>query len=158
MFLKMTVTVFAALSAAAVLSLTGLAAEGDDSTAAAVSPETNEYYGLLTAISDIEEFIAYDEEPVTRADFIVLLVNGLGLRAYGKNVFSDVLERDYFCAAAKTAAKLGIAEGDKLRPNDVITAQEAAGMVKKACGRELDCGSGGLTKKAAAGIMCALLK
>ena len=99
-----------------------------------------------------------DETPVTRAEFIVLLVNGLGLRAYGKNVFSDVLERDWFCAAAKIAAKLGIAEGGKLRPNDVITAEEAADMVKKASGRELDCGSGKLTKQAAAGIMCALLK
>ena len=99
-----------------------------------------------------------EEIPITRADFIVLLVNGLRLRAYGKNVFDDVLERDYFCAAAKIAAKLGIVEGGKLRPNDIITAEEASEMVGKASGRNVDCGTGELTKRRAAEIMCELLK
>lgn len=73
-----------------------------------------------------------DNETVTRADFIVLLVNALGLKAYERNNFSDILPRDYFYSAAGIAKKLGIIEGDTLNPNMPVTAGDAMEMLKKA--------------------------
>lgn len=73
-----------------------------------------------------------DNSVVSRADFIVLLVNALGLKAYERNNFKDILPRDYYYEAAGTAKKLGIVSGDKLNPNAPITAAAAMDMLKKA--------------------------
>lgn len=73
-------------------------------------------------------------EHITRADFVVLLVNALGLRAYDFHHFKDVLTRDYFASAVDIAKKLGIAEGEDgyFFPRRDITAGEALDMLKKA--------------------------
>lgn len=137
MLRKMTFTVFAALSAAAVLSLTGLAAEGDDSTAAAVSPETNEYYGLLTAISDIEEFIAYDEEPVTRADFVQAFISAIGAeeRSGADLSFTDVdASSDMYGAISAAVGMSLISDSESFRPDDNITINEIYKICVTACG------------------------
>lgn len=97
------------------------------------------------------------DKKITRADFIVLLVNGLGLKAYGKNVFDDVLVTDYYCAAAVIAAKLGIVEGGKLRPHDYITAEEAANMVKNA-GFDAETTNGDFTEQEAAKMLLSAMK
>ena len=94
-----------------------------------------------------------DDKLITRSDFIVLLVNSLKLRAYGRNPFKDVLPRDYFCSAAVTAAKLGIVDGEMLRPHDIVTGEEASEMLKKAGKNGVECGTGKLLKKTAAKIM-----
>lgn len=73
-----------------------------------------------------------DNETVTRADFIVLLVNALGLKAYERDNFKDILPRDYFYKAAGIAKKLGIVEGEKLNANAPITAGDAMEMLKRA--------------------------
>lgn len=72
-------------------------------------------------------------ETITRADFVVLLVNALGLHAYERNNFSDVKRTDYYYDAVGIAKKLGIAAAadNKFRPKDIITFTEAACMVKK---------------------------
>lgn len=71
-------------------------------------------------------------EVLNRADFIVLLVAALGLKAYGKNTFKDVLNVDYFCNALIIAAKHGIIDGEEFRPYSSITAAEANDMLKRA--------------------------
>lgn len=73
-----------------------------------------------------------DNTTVTRADFIVLLVNALGLRAYERDNFKDILPRDYYYEAAGIAKKLGIVEGDKLNPDAPVTAGDAMDMLKRA--------------------------
>jgi hypothetical protein len=73
-----------------------------------------------------------DNEAVSRADFIVLLVSALNLKAYERDNFKDILPRDYYYEAAGIAKKLGIVDGDKLNPNAPITAQAAMDMLKKA--------------------------
>lgn len=73
-----------------------------------------------------------DNSAVSRADFIVLLVNALNLRAYERNNFKDILPRDYYFKAAGIAKKLGIVSGDTLNPNSSITAGDAMEMLKKA--------------------------
>ncbi|MCC8170026.1 MAG: hypothetical protein LIO59_06670 [Oscillospiraceae bacterium] len=73
-----------------------------------------------------------DNAIVSRADFIVLLVNALGLRAYERDNFKDILPRDYYYEAAGIAKKLGIVEGENLNPEALITAGDAMDMLKRA--------------------------
>lgn len=97
---------------------------------------------------------------ISRADFIVLLVNTLKLRAYERENFSDVYPRDYFAKAAGVAKKLGIAEGTlgRFNPHAPITAEAAVEMINRA-GCECFCMSEGeLTKRSAAKIVIELLR
>lgn len=73
-----------------------------------------------------------DTQTVTRADFIVLLVNALGLKAYFDDNFSDILRRNYYYNAAGIAKKLGIVKGDTLNPEKSVTAKDAMEMLKNA--------------------------
>ncbi|MDO5398313.1 MAG: S-layer homology domain-containing protein [bacterium] len=72
-----------------------------------------------------------DNSLVTRADFIVLLVNALNLKAYERSNFNDILPRDYYYEAAGIAKKLNIVTGDTFNPDKPITAGEATEMLKK---------------------------
>lgn len=97
---------------------------------------------------------------ISRADFTVLLVNALGLKAYERENFSDVYPRDYFAKAVGIAKKLGIAEGTlgRFNPRAPMTAETAVEMLNRA-GRECFCMSEGeLTKRSAAKIVQELIK
>lgn len=72
---------------------------------------------------------------VTRADFIKLLVSGLGLTAKVDSNFSDVSPTDYYYEAAGIAKKLGITggiDGSRLNPRAYITRQDMMVMVHQA--------------------------
>ncbi|MBQ9766288.1 MAG: S-layer homology domain-containing protein [Lachnospiraceae bacterium] len=98
-------------------------------------------------------------EPIKRADFVVLLVNALGLRAYERKNFADVSRTDYYYDAVGIAKKLGIvdASDNNFRPKDVITFAEAASMVKKVnAAVEVADGDAPMTKKDAAALLLGL--
>lgn len=99
------------------------------------------------------------DEIISRADFVVLLVQALGLCAYDREGFSDVSDRDYFFSAVNTAKKLGIAEGTlgRFNPYAPMTAEAAVEMIKKA-GHNCFCMTEGeLTRRHAARIVLELL-
>lgn len=99
------------------------------------------------------------DEIISRADFVVLLVEALGLRAYERENFTDVSNRDYYSAAIGTAKKLGLIEGTlgKFNPLLPMTAEAAVEMIKKA-GLNCFCMTEGeLTRRHAARIVLELL-
>lgn len=72
---------------------------------------------------------------VTRADFLLLLVNTLGLTASFEGNFSDVVRSDYYYEALGTAKKLGICEGtgDNLfNPRAEISRQDMMTLAARA--------------------------
>ena len=99
------------------------------------------------------------DDAISRADFIVLLVEALGLKAYERDNFTDVSIKDYFFAAVGTAKKLGIIEGTlgRFNPNLPMTAEAAVEIIKKA-GHNCFCMTEGeLTRRHAARIVLELL-
>ncbi len=69
---------------------------------------------------------------ITRADFIKLLVNGLGLSANVDSNFNDINTTDYYYEAVGIARKLGITEGagdNTFNPKASITRQDMMVMV-----------------------------
>ncbi len=99
------------------------------------------------------------DEPISRADFVVLLVAALGLLAYERENFTDVSNNDYFATAVGTAKKLGIIEGTlgRFNPHAPMTAEAAVEMIKKA-GHNCFCMTEGeLTRRHAARIVLELL-
>jgi len=104
--------------------------------------------------------IADKDKELSRADFIVLVVNALGLAAYERNNFSDVLTRDYFANAVSIAKKLGIVKGvdNRIKPREIITVDEAVDIISKASGKNISTDkSGNLTKGTAAELITAAL-
>lgn len=102
----------------------------------------------------------YDNVPISRADFTVLLVRALKLHAYERESFADVYPRDYYYEAVCTAKKLGIAEGNlgRFTPDAPITAEAAVEMINRA-GRECFLMTDGeLSKRSAAKIVLELLR
>ncbi len=100
------------------------------------------------------------DKTVTRADFIVLLVEAMKLKAYEFHNFTDILRRDYYYNATAIAKKLGIADGvdGRLEPKKTITVGEALEMIRRA-GAIAACGSNAdapLTKKTAARLVLGL--
>ena len=80
--------------------------------------------GIIEGTSETE---FSPEEPITRADFLVLLVRTLGLNADFTGNFSDTSPSDYYYEALGIAKQLGIsngAEGNSFHPQDPITRQE----------------------------------
>lgn len=74
-------------------------------------------------------------ENISRADFIILLVKGLGLTAKVDSNFSDVSKKDYYYEAVGIARKLGITTGvggNRFNPKASITRQDMMVMVDKA--------------------------
>ncbi len=93
---------------------------------------------------------------MNRADFIVLVINALDLSAYERNNFSDVLTRDYFADAVGIAKKLEIVKSDDnmLHPKEIISVQEACGIISRAAGKDISCDkAGNLTKGTAAELI-----
>jgi hypothetical protein len=72
------------------------------------------------------------DDTMTRADFVVLVVNALKLHAYERNNFADVKRVDYYNEAVGIAKKLGLVSGELFRPKDAIIAVDAFDILKKA--------------------------
>ncbi|MFF2886113.1 DUF4855 domain-containing protein [Paenibacillus sp. NPDC057967] len=73
--------------------------------------------------------------PVTRADFILMLVNMLGLRAEIDSTFADVQPKDYYYDAVSIAKQLGIVtgvNGANFAPREPISRQDAMVMLTRA--------------------------
>ncbi|NQX62687.1 S-layer homology domain-containing protein [Paenibacillus qinlingensis] len=72
---------------------------------------------------------------ITRADFLKLLVETLGLSAEVEGNFDDVQPSDYYYEEARLARQLGISAGvgnNKLNPQDFISRQDMMVMVERA--------------------------
>lgn len=72
---------------------------------------------------------------ITRADFLKLLVETLGLHAEVEGNFDDVQPADYYYEEAGVARQLGISAGvgnNKLNPKDFISRQDMMVMVERA--------------------------
>ena len=97
---------------------------------------------------------------ISRADFIVLLVDALNLHAYERDNFSDVSPTAYYSQAAGIAKKLGICEGalGKFNPTSPMTAEAAVEMIKRTGHECFLMSEGELTRRSAAKIMLELLK
>jgi hypothetical protein len=70
---------------------------------------------------------AEKKDSVTRAEFIQLLVDGLGLQADVQNNFADVREEDSFYREVGIAKKLGISDGawdGSFRPRSELSRQD----------------------------------
>ena len=72
------------------------------------------------------------ETPISRADFIVLLVSALQLNAYERENFYDVKPNAYYYHAVGVAKKLGLVEEVKFSPELGMTAEAAIEIMKKA--------------------------
>ncbi|RJE85216.1 DUF4855 domain-containing protein [Paenibacillus sp. 1011MAR3C5] len=73
--------------------------------------------------------------PVTRADFILMLVNMLDLRAEFASTFADVKPGDYYYDAVSIAKQLGIVSGvneGSFAPRDPVSRQDALVMLTRA--------------------------
>jgi hypothetical protein len=74
-------------------------------------------------------------EQVSRADFIVMLVRALDLKADVSSAFSDVQSQDYYYDAVSIAKQLGVVtgvDGDRFAPQGKITRQDMVVMAARA--------------------------
>lgn len=74
-------------------------------------------------------------QQVSRADFILMLVRGLDLKADADSSFSDVQTTDYYYEAVGIAQKLGIVTGvnsSQFNPKDKISRQDMMVMAARA--------------------------
>ncbi|MCG8502419.1 MAG: S-layer homology domain-containing protein [Firmicutes bacterium] len=72
---------------------------------------------------------------ITRADFMVLLVRTLGLRAETDETFKDINRSDYYYDAVAIGKKLGIAKGaadGRFNPEDEISRQDMMTLAARA--------------------------
>jgi hypothetical protein len=104
--------------------------------------------GIFTNIAKIS---FYPGKAISRADFLVYLINALGLTSEFNINFSDVKKSDYFYNAAGIAKKLGISQGtgnNKFEPDSPVSRQDLMVLAARALR------AAGLTIKAPpAGIM-----
>ncbi|RAV06437.1 S-layer homology domain-containing protein [Paenibacillus sp. YN15] len=86
-------------------------------------------------IQGVSESAFAPGEPVTRADFLMLLVNALELAAEPGGSFADVEENAYYAEAVGIARRLGIAEGaddNRFHPETPISRQDIFTLVARA--------------------------
>lgn len=79
------------------------------------------------------------DAPITRGEMAVILDKVMGYQKTGNNTFSDLDQNFYTDAVLKVnAAGVMVGDGDKLRPKDYISRQEAAVMLGRAgyCGKQ----------------------
>jgi len=76
------------------------------------------------------------EDPVTRAQFVTLIVKALGLEMNpAKAAFTDLNSNDWYAGAVGTAVEAGIINGyadGTFRPNNCITREEVAAIIVQA--------------------------
>ncbi|MBP3360399.1 MAG: hypothetical protein J6N52_06070 [Clostridia bacterium] len=103
----------------------------------AASADSGEAHGLVNALTECAEYMPEDSEKVSRALFIRAVVETLGLdtKLIASADFNDIQAGDenYKYAAAAVTYSL-ISNSEKFRPQDVITAQEAAKICVNVCG------------------------
>ena len=88
--------------------------------------------GVIEGISE-KEFAPSSD--TTRADFLLLLVKTLGLKASFDSIFSDVSDTAYYYEAVGTAKILGIVDGTgngEFKPNETILRQDMITMCERA--------------------------
>ncbi len=88
--------------------------------------------GIISGVSNTEY---YPASAITRADFLSLLMNTLGLTQKADSSFDDVKESDYYYDAVATAKKLGITNGtgnNKFNPKAGITRQDMIVLAERA--------------------------
>lgn len=88
--------------------------------------------GIINGMSPTE---FKPEQSISRADFVLLLIRGLGLKAPEGKGFADVSSNDYYYEGLMTAQKLGIVTGQPdglYHPNASITRQEMFVMAVRA--------------------------
>jgi pullulanase len=86
-------------------------------------------------VSGISDTRFAPERNVTRAEFAILLVRALGIKAEGQTKFKDVMATEAYSAYIATANRLGIVNGRSetiFAPNATITREEMAVMIIKA--------------------------
>ncbi|MFX6622228.1 S-layer homology domain-containing protein, partial [Acinetobacter baumannii] len=72
---------------------------------------------------------------ITRADFITLLVRGLGLSATVQSNFEDIQRSAYYYEPVGIAKRLGIANGtgnNRFNPNEPITREDMMVLIARA--------------------------
>jgi O-glycosyl hydrolase len=75
------------------------------------------------------------DQNITRADFVILLVRALGLKADHTSNFADVSQEDYYYEAVGIAKKLGIISGfedGSFQPKSEITRQDMMVIIARA--------------------------
>ncbi|HWO98985.1 MAG TPA: S-layer homology domain-containing protein [Bacillus sp. (in: firmicutes)] len=80
-------------------------------------------------------------DSITRAQFVKILVNALGLKNSGQALsFGDVHESDWFYPYVQTAASLGITTGSHglFKPNEQIKRDQMAAMIYRASHLQLN--------------------
>ncbi|MBQ7573213.1 MAG: hypothetical protein IJT23_03050 [Clostridia bacterium] len=109
-------------------SLADFSVFGADTEVNTNSEINDEYYGLISSISDAEEYLPYDSQTVTRGEFIEAFVSAMGFsKSIGKDIsFSDVQSGTYLYDALSIAVGAGlIGDGDNFRQDDAIKINEA---------------------------------
>lgn len=88
--------------------------------------------GIINGKSDVE---FAPGTPITRAEYITLLMKTLGLSAASEAAFDDVKTSDYFYQEVMMAKALGIVEGkdgNLFSPNEELTRQDMMTMTSRA--------------------------
>ena len=87
-------------------------------------------------ISESEDFRYYPQRNVTRAEFIKMLVEGLGINEINQLPLPpDVTEKDWYYPYIMKAIGVGLVFGNEdgfIRPNDTITREELAAITQRA--------------------------
>lgn len=86
-------------------------------------------------IGGVSETAFAPGEPIARADFLLLLVRALELRAEADGSFADVADGAYYAEAVGIARKLGIAdgmEGNRFLPEAAISRQDIFTLAARA--------------------------
>ena len=109
----------------------------DDTTPSYQSNKYEEATKLLNALLDGEALFSEETEDVTRGEFLhaLLTVLNTDIKIEVNQIFSDVPAEHTYASDVYMATELGlIYAGDSFRPDDIITAAEAAKIAVNAVG------------------------
>ncbi|CAM3606728.1 S-layer homology domain-containing protein [Marinicrinis lubricantis] len=90
--------------------------------------------GIIQGTSELSGTFS-PEAQISRADFLILLVKALGLKAQADHSFADIRPTDYYYEAVGIAKKLGISYGDEnalFHPRAEITRQDMIVLTARA--------------------------
>ena len=92
--------------------------------------------GSRMVISGVGGGMFEPDRDITRAEFAVIMVNGLGLKpGTGKNPFKDVSDGSRYLGFIETAYEYGLISGygtDIFKPDDKITREQAMAIIARA--------------------------
>ena len=107
------------------------------------------YRGVQSGLLDPCVMHMHPFEPICRAAFIQLLFKAAKLPSeptHGQNPYPDVDAREFDAGFAAACKKRGLLDGDLYRPGDLLTAQEAVQICRRAGLEVTDCAPGPLTR------------